>query len=344
MRQTVITILLTAAAISAWAQQPQQRHATPLNGRPGEGRCVAEVVVDGAAEVEIRGDNALLRNLKGQTPQWRRFECTSPMPQNAPNFRFNGIDGRGRQELAAAPQGNGPAVIRIDDPDNGSEGYTFEVTWGGMDRGQDRGQDRPIVINPAPGPMYPGGGRDDRDMRNVRPRMAVDDAVRMCQSYVREQAANRFRAYDVTFRRTALDDQPGRNDWVTGFFEARLRGGMVRNYRFSCSVDFNDGNVRSADIQPTGVGPSAFGDIGSGRAIQGCEVSVQQRLSRDGFQRIDFGSVKIDDRPGRNDWVVGAVTALDRDRPVWFDFNCSVDLRDGTVRSAEVNRRELDRR
>ncbi len=325
MKLSAFPIVLTALAISAVAQPPQQRRATFLTGgRPGEGRCVVEVVVDGAAEVEIRGDNAILRNLKGQQPQWRRFECTSPLPQNAPGFRFRGIDGRGRQELFSAPQGNSPALVRIEDNDNGQEGYTFEVSWG-------VGGPPPMVVNPGPPPPPP--------VRMERPRMAVDDAVRACQSYVREQAARRFRAYDITFRRTALDDQPGRNDWITGFFEARTRN-VVRNYRFSCSVNFFDGDVRSADIQPAGPGPQAFGDVGAGRAIQGCEASVQDRLNHDGFHRIDFASVKIDDRPGRNDRVVGAATALDRDRPVWFDFDCSVDLRDGVVRSAEVTRRE----
>jgi hypothetical protein len=38
--------------------------------------------VDGAAEVEIRSDAALLRNLEGQPPQWRRFVCNASMPVN----------------------------------------------------------------------------------------------------------------------------------------------------------------------------------------------------------------------------------------------------------------------
>ena len=54
-----------------------------MTGGGGDsGKCTVEVVVDGAAEVEIRGDNAVLRNLKGQPPQWRRFECNAPLPAN----------------------------------------------------------------------------------------------------------------------------------------------------------------------------------------------------------------------------------------------------------------------
>ena len=85
--------------------------------------------MDGAAEVEIRGETALLRNLEGRPPQWRRFVCNAPMPLNPAGFRFAGVDGRGRQTLVRAPEGGAPAVIRIEDPQSGTEGYTFDVFW-----------------------------------------------------------------------------------------------------------------------------------------------------------------------------------------------------------------------
>jgi hypothetical protein len=325
------TILVSTFAITASAQTLQRR-ATYLNGaRPGEGRCVAEVVVDGAAEVEIRGDNASLRNLKGQAPQWRRFECTGAMPVNPGGFRFRGIDGRGSQQLMQPPQNGGPAVVRIEDPDNGSEGYTFEVTWGGPPEVMRGGP--PMGGPPMGGPPPP----PDRDRGGNR--FGVDDAVRVCQDNVRDQAARRFNAPDIIFRRTRMDDQPGRNDWVTGFFESRSGSGRPRTFQFSCSVNFDNGVVRSANIQPAGPGVAIFGDQATGRAIQACEVSVEQRLTRDGFRRVDFASASPDDRPGRNDFVTGTASALERDRPVWFDFTCGVSLRDGDVRSVDVNPR-----
>jgi hypothetical protein len=85
--------------------------------------------VDGTAEVEIRGETALLRNLEGRQPQWRRFVCNAPMPLNPAGFRFAGVDGHGRQTLVRAPEGGAPAVIRIEDPQSGTEGYTFDVFW-----------------------------------------------------------------------------------------------------------------------------------------------------------------------------------------------------------------------
>jgi hypothetical protein len=156
---------------------------------------------------------------------------------------------------------------------------------------------------------------------------------------VRDQAARRFNAHDLQFKRTRMDDQPGRNDWVVGFFEARQQGRPPSNYRFSCSVDFNAGRVRSADVIPVQAGVSGWGDPVNGRAIQACEAAVEGRLRDQGVQGVDFGSANIDDRPGRNDRVVGTASARDRGRPARFDFSCSVDLRNGTVRTAEVNRR-----
>jgi len=85
--------------------------------------------VDGAAEVEVRGDTAYLRNLAGQPAQWRRFECNGPLPPNPVDFRFAGVDGRGRQQLVRDPRNGGAAVVRIEDPQGGSEGYTFDLFW-----------------------------------------------------------------------------------------------------------------------------------------------------------------------------------------------------------------------
>jgi hypothetical protein len=222
--------------------QTIERRANFTGGGGPEGKCTIEVVVDGAAEVEIRGDRALLRNLFGQPPQWRRFECNTPLPGNPVNFRFQGVDGRGSQKLIGDPRRGGPAVVRIDDPDNGSEGYTFDIFWQG-------GGGYPPQGGPDRGPG-PDRGRD-RDRDRGRGRLSVDDAVRVCQDSVRAQANDRLRGASIDFRRTTIDDQPGRQDWVIGTFEARRGQGEGRPdlYSFSCSVDFGSGRVRSADFQ-----------------------------------------------------------------------------------------------
>src|ERR1039458_6758737 len=131
MKKLPVILAATLAASFCASAQSIPRRANITGGGGDGGKCTLEVVVDGAADVEIRGDQAVLRNLKGGTPQWRRFQCSSPMPANPPGFRFTGVDGRGSQRLAQEPRGNGPAIVHIEDPDNGSEGYTFDLTWGG---------------------------------------------------------------------------------------------------------------------------------------------------------------------------------------------------------------------
>ena len=132
MQQRYLLNLFTIgglAVIPVSAQTFQRRADITGGGDRNRGKCTIEVVVDGAAEVEMRGDTAVLRNLEGRPPLWRRFVCNSPMPLNPAGFRFAGVDGRGRQTLVRSPEGGAPAIVRIEDPQNGSEGYTFDVFW-----------------------------------------------------------------------------------------------------------------------------------------------------------------------------------------------------------------------
>ncbi len=109
-----------------------------IRGGGGHGKCTIEVEVDGVAEVEIRGETGRLRTLSGETATWRRFVCNQVMPLRPEEFRFRGIDGRGRQELVSAPGRDGVTVVRIEDRRGGREGYTFDLEWrGGYD---DRGR------------------------------------------------------------------------------------------------------------------------------------------------------------------------------------------------------------
>ena len=324
MKANLIVVIGAYAAMS-WslsAQSLARRASFVGGGNPGAGRCTVEVVVDGAAEVEIRGDNAVLRNLQGQIPQWRRFECTGPLPANPGDFRFVGIDGRGRQQLVRDPRSGGAAVVRIEDPDNGQEGYTFDIRWGGI------------------GPM-PGRGDGRGDGPGPGRRWTTDQAVHGCQDAVRQQAGGRFNIRDVDFLATKLDDNPGRNDWVIGTLAVRRGDGRRDVYRFSCSVNFDSGQVRSARIEPAAEAGGRDGDRRSGpdRAMDNCRHGVEDRLRGDGFDRIDFRTIRADDRPNRNDWIVGTVRAEGRGgRADFYEFSCSVSLRDGDLRSVDVRR------
>ena len=329
-------LLFTIAAFGVMtapltAQQFQQRARIMGGGNNMAGKCTVEVVVDGAAEVEIRGDNGVLRNLSGQPPQWRRFECTGVMPPNPADFRFRGVDGRGRVQLMRDPRNGGSAVVRIEDPEGGAEGYTFDLMWGG-------GGGYPESRGGYPGgyrsPEVRGGGGPVR-------RWTTEQAIQGCRDAVSRQVSDRFRTNDVYFRDIRLDDNPGRNDWVVGRVDVR-RYGREDRYRFSCSVNFDNGVIRSAEVQPIeGYRERSYegGAFSSDRAMENCRRAVRDRLRNDGYGPVEFRSINVDDRPGRNDWIVGMVRADRFNRSEYLNFACSVDMRDGDLRSVDVSRR-----
>lgn len=151
-------MITSLATLCASAQTYDRRADITGGGDRFQGKCTIEVVVDGSAEIEIRGDRGLIRNLAGQPASWRRFICNVPMGPNPVGFRFEGRDGRGRQQLIKAPDRGGAAVVRIDDPQGGSEGYTFDIIW------QNGTPPPPPPPTVAPGP--PGRGDDDRFYRD----------------------------------------------------------------------------------------------------------------------------------------------------------------------------------
>jgi hypothetical protein len=326
-----IRILLAIGAIASLASglnaQTYRRQAAIVGGGNGEwGHCSIEIVVDGAAEIAIRGDDATVTNLKGQPPELRRFECTAPIPPNPAEFRFNGTDGRGRQQLVNAPLQGQPAVIRIEDPQDGADRYRFELTWRAA----------------GPGPY---SDRRDHDRDDTHRRFTTDQAVEVCQNAVRQQTSNRYRTNDVNFRQTHIDDAPGRGDWVIGTLEARHPGMPDQILKFSCSVDFGTGQVRSAQVDPLyieggpGAGPAGGRPGVNPMAMQNCRRAVEDRVHRDGYHDLAFGNIRPDDRPGRADWIVGDFQAVGPYGPENLRFSCNVEMRDGDVRSIDVTTR-----
>jgi hypothetical protein len=253
-------------AALTFAQAIPRQAAIRGGGSPDQGKCTIEVFVDGSAEVQIQGASATLRTTSGQPAQWRRFECNSPMPANPPNFRFSGVDGRGRQVLIRDPRNGGAAVVQIEDKDGGAEGYTFDITWEGANQGalQSQGspsQRRQSEVQGRPESQGPDRYREYSDER-YRPDyresqyyrryghgFAVDDAIEVCRQEIMRQATRRFRSADFHIRRTDIDDGPGRNDSVLGSLDVHT-GPRGERYNFSCSVDFQNGRVRSAQISP----------------------------------------------------------------------------------------------
>jgi hypothetical protein len=65
MNKWTFMIGLAVAAGSMNAQTASRKAVLVNGGNRDSGKCTIEVVVDGSAEVEVRGDNATLRQYRG---------------------------------------------------------------------------------------------------------------------------------------------------------------------------------------------------------------------------------------------------------------------------------------
>jgi hypothetical protein len=232
-RQAFIIAAILLGLVQPLSAAGVSRRATITGGGGGNGngKCTIEVNVDGAAEVEISGDAGQLRTLSGQEAVWRRFQCNAPLPGFPGDFRFVGVDGRGRVQLLRDPRSNGgTAVVRIDDPNGGREGYTFDLQWRGVGGG-----------GWAPGPPpRPGRGPGAGGLPMGR-------AIQACRDSVTAKLNQSGYPY-VTFERAVPAGNPGRHDWVTGSATGRRRFENTQ-FSFSCSVDFASGRIRSIDVR-----------------------------------------------------------------------------------------------
>lgn len=314
----LLTFLATSVLAAPMCAQSGERRATLTGGgRNDGGKCTIEVYVDGSADVEIRGARGLLRTVSGQPAQWRRFECSAPIPSNPGGFRFSGVDGRGRQELIQDPsRGNGAAVVRISDSSGGGQGYTFDLEWRGTGS----------YSGPAGQPI---GGRN----RWASPK----EAARACEEAVREKANQQYGLREIDFGGLNADDNPGRNDRITGSFEARREN--RETYRFSCSVDLDNARVRDVEISQGRREAGNSDRSGRDNAISACQRAAEQKIQRDGYRNVEFGSLNADSR--RNGWIVGAARAQrgNNGRPYDFEIGCSMRPDNRNVRSLKVSRR-----
>jgi hypothetical protein len=310
----------TILGTPVWAQTAERRATFTGSGGNDGGKCTIEVYVDSSADVEIRGDRGLLRTRSGQPSQWRRFVCSGPMPANPADLRFIGVDGRGRQELIQSPEdGRGAVVVRIQDPNGGGEGYTFDLVWRGGD----------FDSRPAGQQPWSGGER----------RASGNDAVRSCQDAVRERANRQYGFRDLDFGNLNADDNPGRNDTIMGSFDVR-RGNNRDTYRFSCAIDLANGRVRGVEISQ-GRGAAVVGRYRDrDDATAACQSAAELRIQRDGYRNVQFGRLDVDNNR-RNDEIAETATAQrgNNGRAYDFDIRCLVNLDNGNIRSVEVKRR-----
>ena len=229
-------LALTQIALFAQPQfppQPDQMIQARITGGDG-GKCTFEVKIDGGADVEIRGGEGRLRWTGGGGIAWRRLECTQPLPRNPRNFRFSGVDGRGTQTLVKSPNNNnGVAIIHLDDPQRGAEGYTGDIFWDSDSNGGNWNNGRDWNDNGNNG--WNGGG-------NWSGR-----AVTNCQNAIRNQVGSR--AYgNLTFSNSVNTDRAGSVAVVQGVSTYQGRG-RSNYFQYSCVVRPN-GDVTDAKYSP----------------------------------------------------------------------------------------------
>jgi hypothetical protein len=328
MKFTALLLSVTFSMASAEAQTYQRQATITGTSNDASGKCTIEVVVDGTVEVQLRGTSGVLQNLAGQPPQWRRFDCSAPMPANPANFRFSGVDGRGKQTLVSDPSQNGLAVIRIEDTAGGAQGYTFNVEWQGG------------VNNDILRPLGPDANRGGNTQ------ITSAEGVEACQQEISRQASQRFGTNDIYFRRTQIDNNKGAQDRVRGTIDVQRGGANSERYRFDCGINLRNGRIQSAQIDANPA-PANTRDYGysnnsryansTQRAMQACEAAVNGRLNEQGYQRAGVASIDFDESNSSGNRIFGSARVNDRGgRGQTLDFSCTVDMNTGNVQSADV--------
>ena len=242
---------LALFAVSAWSQAFNAQ----ITGGGGSGKCTFEVRVDGVANVQIRGGQGFLQTKSGMPAQWVRLKCNQPLPRNPNNFRFQGVDGRGRQYMLKNPaQNNGVAVIRIEDPRPGIEGYTGDIFWNGGNNnggnwnggwwndnwngGGGWGNGGGGGGGPYP---PPGGGNNGQWSNNLVPN---------CQNNIRNKVRSQTGGASVSFNGNPSRKQAAAFVMVDGNGNARGSNGRQGNFSYHCTMHPN-GNVADSSYNWT---------------------------------------------------------------------------------------------
>ncbi len=253
-----IFVLAGAAMLLPAASFGQSNMTASITGGSGDGKCTIEAYIDQTAEVVVSGTRASIRTLSGQTATLRRFQCNQPMPRNPANFRFRGIDGKGRQNLLGDPNGNGGrAIVRLENP-GGREGYTFDLEWSGTSNSGYVPNDQypdgyyPDDRNSGGYNPYPGGVyRNEKGKWKENGNWDSSEAVNACQAEVLgRMERDGYRNPRIESGR--VDDSRGKNNLVVGTAVGRrgyggFGGGSRVNYE--CTVNMANGRLKNVQLR-----------------------------------------------------------------------------------------------
>jgi hypothetical protein len=173
-----------------------------------------------------------------------------------------------------------------------------------------------------------------------------EQAVRTCRNEVRQNAARRFGTSDIQFRSSNVSNSAGYRDRVEGMF-ALPRGDREELHRFTCAVNFSNGDLRWVQVDPqVAREPRDFDRENSAdrsvlsddEALAVCRDAVRGRIASLGYHGIDFTTARVAGN-GYNERVSGGAKADRGDFTTVFDFSCRLDPNTGSLRSVDVNSR-----
>lgn len=173
-------------------------------------------------------------------------------------------------------------------------------------------------------------------------RVTSAQAMRTCQDGVRSNAADRFGTLDIQIRSTNLVEQPDARDHITGTFTVSPSLDREETHTFACMVNSSTGELRWADIDPQSTVNSFSADRSAYTdtdAMDACRDAVVGRIHDLGYAGVDVRSIRVDNSPERNDWVLGEADAGHGNRSAIFDFTCRVNRYTGSLRSVDVTGR-----
>lgn len=215
----------------------QVRRTNDYSENRRDGRCRVRVRIDDEADVELRGDTIRIHVIKGGPGRDEGTECNAPLPTsgNITNFRFRGIDGRGTPRLVQEPAARNyyVAVVNVQDPRGGDEGYTFDLSWT-WDGGGGSG---------GGGGFFPGGPSDQ------------DAAERACLAELRNRVGREQRAGVQSLFDTRLERGRGGRDILRGSMNI-LRNQRTETATFECTLSSRENRVENVTYDLGGFGGS----------------------------------------------------------------------------------------
>lgn len=209
--------------------------APDWNLAAADGHCRLRIWVDDKAQIQMRGDQIIVRTESGRRSFDQGSVCTQPLPFHRVNdFRVTAERGRGAVFDVTPParRNNFTGAVHIDDPQNGGDTYELVVAWN----------------NP--------------EGRRIEPVAAADpipffDETRACQDRVRGDFLARNRDGDAYIEFTAL---PMREE--VGPNRERIRGEAWARNRFEsrpmtyeCVLNERTNRVVTAEYEVRSRGP-----------------------------------------------------------------------------------------